>query len=296
MIYRIRHVTRLAYAAPVTQAQFNLRLLPWLWPGQDLRDSSLTISPRPRTRDDLVGPYCVNTTHIAFARALDRLEVTSEFTMAVNPPVVTVAGPSLSQLRVDAFGERDMSVLSPAPYLFASRIAGIDEEIGNWAEAHLQPQAGIVEAARAVMAAVYNEFTYSAGTTTSATPPEEAFARREGVCQDFAHIMIMALRAHGIPAAYVSGYLRTLPPPGKEKLVGADAMHAWVNVWCGRELGWVGFDPTNNCLAQHDHILIGMGRDYADVSPIDGTFIGSAPQKMTSAVDVTEVAEDLTGA
>ena len=98
--------------------------------------------------------------------------------------------------------------------------------------------------------------------------------------------MIMALRAHSIPAAYVSGYILTRPPPGKEKLVGADAMHAWVDVWCGQALGWVGFDPTNNCLVSEDHIAIGMGRDYADISPIDGTFIGSAPQSMSSAVDV----------
>jgi transglutaminase-like putative cysteine protease len=102
-------------------------------------------------------------------------------------------------------------------------------------------------------------------------------------------VIIIALRSLGIPTAYVSGYLRTLPPPGRARLIGADAMHAWVNVWCGRALGWIGFDPTNNCRAGTDHIPIGMGRDYADVAPLDGTFIGSAPQSMSTAVDVTLV-------
>jgi transglutaminase-like putative cysteine protease len=136
------------------------------------------------------------------------------------------------------------------------------------------------------MQAVHREFVYQPGVTTSATSPEEAFASRRGVCQDFAHVMIVALRSQGVPAAYASGYLRTVPPPGKPRLVGADAMHAWVMVWCGRELGWVGFDPTNDCLARGDHILIAMGRDYADVAPIDGTFVGSPVQSLTSSVDV----------
>ena len=287
MIYNVRHVSTLRYAAPVAQAQFNLRLVPWAWPGQELRDCVLRVTPLPGKRHDTAGPYCVNTTQIGFSVPFDKLEITSEFTMAINPPPAPPDGPKTAQVRAAAAIERDLSITSPVPYLFPSRIAGIDNAIGNWAENHLQTGASIVPSVSALMGVIHGEFTYSSGATTSRTPPEEAFARREGVCQDFAHIMIMALRSHGIPAAYVSGYLRTLPPPGKPKLVGADAMHAWVNVWCGHELGWVGFDPTNNCLAREDHILIGMGRDYADVSPIDGTFIGSAPQNMDSAVDVT---------
>lgn len=287
MIYKVRHVTTLTYAAPVTQAQFNLRLKPWPWAGQQLRGFTLQITPEPDLRQELAGPYCVNKTHLGFAKQLEQLEVTSEFIMAIDPQPLPGDGPRDAEIRSAASSVRDISVLSPAPYLFASRIAGIDLAIGDWAAGHLLPDAGIVKSASALMRAIHREFTYAKGATNSSTPPEEAFAKREGVCQDFSHIMIMALRSHGIPAAYVSGYMRTIPPPGKEKLVGADAMHAWVNVWCGEELGWIGFDPTNDCLAREDHIQIGMGRDYADVSPIDGTFIGSAPQKMASAVDVT---------
>ena len=287
MIYNVRHVSTLTYASPVAQAQYNLRLQPWLWPGQEMRVSDLRITPLPDQRQTTEGPYCVNTTRIAFKDPFDQLQITSQFTMAVNPPAVPEDSPATQKVRADAAVERDLSIISPVPYLFPSRITGIDNEIGQWAECYLQANEGILAAVTALMAALHGEFTYNSGVTTSSTPPEEAFARREGVCQDFAHIMIIALRSHGIPAAYVSGYLRTLPPPGKPKLVGADAMHAWINVWCGHDLGWIGFDPTNNCLARNDHILIGMGRDYADVSPIDGTFIGSAPQQMKSAVDVT---------
>jgi transglutaminase-like putative cysteine protease len=165
----------------------------------------------------------------------------------------------------------------------------MNEQITAWGSDLLGPRDDVIAATRNLMGALHREFTYAPGKTTSRTPPQEAFEARHGVCQDFAHVMIMALRAHGIPAAYISGYLLTRPPPGKPKLVGADAMHAWADVWCGNELGWVGFDPTNNCLVSEDHIAIAMGRDYADISPIDGTFIGSAPQSMVSAVDVVRM-------
>jgi transglutaminase-like putative cysteine protease len=286
MIYRVRHTNTVSYAAAVSQARFNLRLIPWTWQGQDLCEHMLTITPQPGRRDDITGPYCINTTQLSFAAPLNTLSVTSEFTVAIAAPPVASDDPPVEQLRKAAYLVKDLSAMSPVPYLFASRIAGIDQDIGAWAEPFIDPAAGIIATASAVMRAIHREFAYRPGTTTSSTPPEEAFAARNGVCQDFAHVMIMALRAHGIPAAYVSGYLRTLPPPGQARLVGADAMHAWVNVWCGETLGWIGFDPTNDCLARSDHIVIGMGRDYADVSPIDGTFIGNTPQTMISAVDV----------
>ena len=104
--------------------------------------------------------------------------------------------------------------------------------------------------------------------------------------------MIAALCAHGIPTAYASGYLRTVPPPGRPRLIGADAMHAWVNMWCGSEAGWIGIDPTNDCMVSEDHIQIGMGRDYADVSPIEGNFVGSAPQAMRVSVDVQPIPDE----
>ncbi|MEO0464460.1 MAG: transglutaminase family protein [Pseudomonadota bacterium] len=299
MRYTVQHVSTVTYAAAVTQAQFNLRLVPWLGVGpgsglghgQTLVQQSLTIEPAPELRQDVPGPYCVNTTQIGFAAPLEKLRVTSAFSVDVRPPNLPGDGPAVEQVRREALALKELSDTAPAPYVFSSRIAVKNPEIAAWATPHLACGSPIVPAVSALMNAIHSEFTYTSGATTSDTPPHEAFASRVGVCQDFAHVMIIALRAAGLPAAYVSGYLRTLPPPGKPRLVGADAMHAWVNVWCGRELGWIGFDPTNNCLARGDHILIGMGRDYADVSPINGTFIGNAPQTMRSAVDVALAGE-----
>ena len=121
------------------------------------------------------------------------------------------------------------------------------------------------------------------------TPMIEAFERREGVCQDFTHIMISCLRGIGIPAGYVSGYLRTIPPPGKERLEGADAMHAWVRAWCGNEMGWVEFDPTNNAMTGEDHIVIARARDYFDVAPVKGITRSAGEHTTSQAVDVVPV-------
>lgn len=141
-------------------------------------------------------------------------------------------------------------------------------------------------AASVLMDSIHREFVYDGTATRADTPAVDAFRARRGVCQDFAHIMIIALRQYGIPAAYVSGYLRTIPPPGEARLVGADATHAWVNVWCGPQMGWIGFDPTNAMLADVDHIFTAMGRDFGDVSPVDGVFIGGAGQRMNVQVEV----------
>ena len=176
--------------------------------------------------------------------------------------------------------------MGPAGYVYASPLAPQSAAIARWAAPHLPEGAGVLAAGEALMRAIHEAFTYDGKATEADTTPDEAFAQKRGVCQDFAHVMIVAARAHGIPAAYVSGYLRTLPPPGKARLVGADATHAWVNLWCGPALGWIGFDPTNACLARTDHIFTAMGRDYADVAPIDGVFRGGGSQAMTVAVDV----------
>ncbi|MEN7535664.1 transglutaminase family protein [Aurantiacibacter flavus] len=290
MIYEVHHRTTIRYEVPVAQARFNIRLRPYGWPGQSLIAQKLEFSPQPDEWRDEVGPYCINRSVIAFSGKLSELAIESRFTVDVAARSSVGEGPMLRQVRQEALDRRDLSVLSPAPYLFASRIADANSAIGDWAGELLSSDQPIVAAASSVMGAIHHDFAYRPGTTSSATPPAEAFDRREGVCQDFAHVMIVALRSQGIPAAYVSGYLRTVPPEGQERLVGADAMHAWVKVWCGAELGWLGFDPTNDCLALSEHILIAMGRDYADVSPIDGTFVGSAPQNMATAVDV--IAQD----
>jgi transglutaminase-like putative cysteine protease len=139
------------------------------------------------------------------------------------------------------------------------------------------------------MRRIRNDFRYDPKATVISTPLKEVFEKRHGVCQDFAHVMIAGLRGLGLPAAYVSGYLRTIPPPGRPRLQGADATHAWAAVWCGAELGWVQFDPTNDIMIENDHIVLAIARDFSDVSPVDGIIVGSRKQKLGVAVDVIPV-------
>jgi transglutaminase-like putative cysteine protease len=152
----------------------------------------------------------------------------------------------------------------------------------------LQPGADIFAVARNLMERIYRDFDYTPGATQTTTPIGEVLETRKGVCQDFAHLMIAALRSAGLPARYVSGYLETVPPPGKKKLQGADASHAWVEVWTPA-FGWIAFDPTNNKLAGDRHIKIAHGRDYFDVQPLRGMFVGSGTQTLQVGVDVERI-------
>ncbi len=288
MIYNVRHVTTVRYAAMVRLARFNLRLKPAPWPGQTLAGHELIIEPRPRNIREDSGPYIVCRSRLMLAEPTDVLRVESRFSVAVDavPLPDPAKGLTVAEMRRQAPGFHSLSPACPAAYLHASPAAPMSAEISAWARDFIADDATVIAAGQALMAAIHGQFRYDSDATRTETPPIEAFRQRRGVCQDFAHIMIVAARAHAIPAAYVSGYLRTIPPPGKPRLVGADAMHAWVVLWCGAALGWIGFDPTNNMFALGDHIFTAMGRDYSDVSPLDGVFHGGAGQTMKVAVDV----------
>lgn len=291
MIYDVRHLTTVRYAGLVRLARFNLRLKPAPWPGQILHDYRLSVDPRPTSVQDETGPFIVNRSRLTIRAPISRLSVESRFRVEVTaaPLPDPDTAPTIDQVRHRALTRNDLSASGPATYLYASPIAAPSSEIAGWALPFFTPERNVIAAGRALMEALHAEFRYDGNATQIDTPPVEAFHHRRGVCQDFAHIMIIAARAHGIPAAYVSGYLRTLPPPGQEKLVGADATHAWVNLWCGDEHGWIGFDPTNAMIAGTDHIFTAMGRDYSDVAPLDGVFHGGAGQEMEVSVDVKPV-------
>jgi transglutaminase-like putative cysteine protease len=294
MIYAVTHRTTIRYSGRVGLAQFNVRLEPARWPGQRVTDHLLLVDPLPWTRQDEEGAYLVNQSRLMLRDPITELRIESRFTAEVAPPAIdhaTAASPTVAQVRERALLCPDLAVTSPASYLFASPIARPEPEIAAWARALITDDTPVIAAGRALMDAIHREFRYDSDATKTDTPPIEAFRKRHGVCQDFTHVMIVAARANGIPAAYVSGYLRTLPPPGMPRLVGADAMHAWAALWCGDELGWVGFDPTNAMFAQGAHIFVAMGRDYSDVAPLDGVFHGGAGQSMTFSVDVAPLDE-----
>jgi transglutaminase-like putative cysteine protease len=289
MNYEVSHVTTITYDTPVRLARFNIRLQPAHWPHQKVTKYALVVDPLPSTRTNEPGPYIVNESKLLLRSAITRLRVESRFSVAAEPSGIdfaTVAAPTVAEIRALALVLTGLTALSPASYLFGSPTAPLEPEITAWATNVIEDQMTIIEAGRALMHAIHAQFRYDSAATVSETPPLVAFRQRSGVCQDFAHIMIVAARAFGLPAAYVSGYLRTIPPPGKPRLVGADAMHAWTALWCGEALGWIGFDPTNNAFAETDHIFIAMGRDYGDVAPLDGVFHGSGRQSMRYSVDV----------
>lgn len=288
MNYRVTHVTEVKYDALAGLARFNLRLKPAECEGQTLTGYRLDVSPMPKVIINDFGPFVVNIARLTLDKPTASLTVTSEFSVRVDRalPQANDCSPSLSDVRSQALADRGLIARDPANYLFASTIAAMVPQIAEWAASWLAGDNSVVGAATALMRAIHDEFAYDSKATKADTLPLEAFVSRRGVCQDFAHIMIIALRHFGIPAAYVSGYLRTNPPPGQARLVGADATHAWVNVWCGTSLGWLGFDPTNAMLVGNDHIFTAMGRDFADVSPLDGVFIGGAGQRMKVSVEV----------
>jgi transglutaminase-like putative cysteine protease len=290
MMYHVRHVTSVKYDAIVWLARFNLRLMPAAWAAQTTRNFRLNITPSPAETIDHAGPFVVNVARMTIAEPLIELIIDSSFDVDVAPvtPAFEALSPTIAQVRQAALDIRSVSNLAPSAYLFGSRMTQAEEAIALWASDILRPEMTITEAALALTQCIRRDFAYDPKATDNNTPAGTAFALRRGVCQDFAHIMIIALRSQGLPAAYVSGYLRTLPPPGKPKLVGADATHAWVNLWCGAQLGWLGFDPTNGCMTGTDHIFTAMGRDYADVAPVDGVLLGGAGQHLRVAVDVTE--------
>lgn len=294
MLYRIRHLTHVGYDGPVRLARLNLRLKPAPWPGQTLRSFALTINPTPSIIEESVGPWIVNRHRVTLRDPLAQLAIESRMEVEVEVDAPSFAlemtvSPSVQTVRDLALSSADLSAEGPAGYVYASPMAGVSPDIAAWAAPFFAPETPVLAAGRALMAAIHNEFRYDGTATVVETTAAQAFHQRRGVCQDFAHVMIVAARAAGIPAAYVSGFLRTIPPPGQPRLVGADATHAWVNLWCGEALGWVGFDPTNNALAGGDHIFSAMGRDYADVAPIDGVFMGGAGQRMEVSVDVEPV-------
>jgi transglutaminase-like putative cysteine protease len=286
--YAISHVTRFDYAEPVAFARCNLRLQPILWSGQTLIEHSLSVEPGGRTGLARAQAGLANVTRLVVERPARTLTIESRTRIAIDRPVPIPApdDPTLADVAAAARVSRDMGPASPASYLFASPRIPLDPGIAVWCARELAPERGAREAAIALARAIQAEFAFDTTATLVDTPPAEAFARRGGVCQDFAQIMISGLRAAGLPAAYASGYIRTIPPPGQQRLVGADATHAWVLLWCGSALGWVGVDPTNGIWMAGDHIVLAIGRDYADIAPIDGVVLGSGAQNMSVSVDV----------
>ncbi len=292
MIYDVSHVNRVHYDPPVQLAQFNIRMEPIDWPDQQLISHRLVIEPRAIVREIASSPL-TKLTRVRIERPIESLSVESHFKVRVTraAPVPASDDPPVAAVRDAALAVQSLDALAPANFLYPSSRVPLDTDIAGWCGKSLEPERGVVEACLDLARRIQAGFTYDPDATEVDTPVADAFAARHGVCQDFAHIMLSGLRAFGIPAAYVSGFLRTIPPPGKARLVGADATHAWVLAWCGAGRGWLGFDPTNGVTVGADHIVAAIGRDFTEVSPMDGIFIGGKGQELDVAVDVVPLEE-----
>jgi transglutaminase-like putative cysteine protease len=289
VIYDVRHVATYDYGQVVPFSRHVARMIPTDRVGQTVLTADLDISPGPAERDSAVDFFGNGLTIFALDEPHDTLTVTLTARVAVTPPAPFLASltPPAAAVAEAAANVADLGPASPAHHLFPSRSIQLDAAITRYAGECLPPGRPVLDGALDLNRRIHDEFRYEPGVTDASTSPSTAFAARRGVCQDFAHVMIAGLRGLGLPAAYVSGYLRTDPPPGRPRLEGADATHAWVAVWCGPEVGWVGLDPTNAMPAGEDHIVVATGRDYADVSPIDGVIVASGGHTLTVAVDVT---------
>lgn len=294
MTYDIRHVTRFDYGAQVKFARCNLRLRPIDWPGQRLDRYALTVEPAGRTSPARAEAGLAHVTRLIVDQPVRTLTIVSQARLFVDRlvPVPLPTDPTLGEIAGRARISADLSPAGPAAYLYPSPLIRPDRAIADWCASELDPDRPALDAAIALARRIQAEFEFDAAATLVDTRPGDAFAKRRGVCQDFAQIMITGLRAAGLPAAYASGYIRTLPPPGQPRLVGADATHAWVILWCGPTLGWVGVDPTNGIWMAGDHVLVAIGRDYAEIAPVDGVVLGSGAQRMDVSVDVAPVSED----
>ncbi|MFK8253457.1 transglutaminase family protein [Ancylobacter terrae] len=293
MIYEIHQTTAYSYAYPVPVARHVVRMIPVDRPGQRVIASHFAVTPEPvewSEASDFFGNRVVNlkieTPHTRFT-----LRTNARVQVEPVPPPEAALTPPWEVVREAAAGSMDPGPLSPVHHLFPSPAVDLTDAITAWAQASFPPGRPVLAGAIDLMQRLHDDFAYDPKATDVSTPPARAFELKRGVCQDFAHIMIAGLRGLGLPAAYVSGFLRTEPPPGKERLQGADATHAWVSVWCGAENGWQGLDPTNALIVGADHVVLAVGRDYSDVAPVGGVLFGSGRQGLSVEVDVVPLAE-----
>lgn len=292
MRYHVLHLTRYAYSMPVDLGSHVARLTPLERTGQDVVDASLTFSPRPshltRGRD-----HFGNEVHYAaIEQPHDLLEVTLDATVVVDRAVPADDGPAWEVVRDGLRDDGFPAYPEAVEFALDSSLAPAVAEAAAYARPSFPAGRPILAAARELTSRIRREFRYVPGVTTVTTAVEEILAGRKGVCQDFAHLQISALRGLGLAAGYVSGYLRTEAPAGQQKLRGADASHAWVTVWCGPGLGWVELDPTNDLVVGNDHIALAQGRDFADVSPLRGVILGGGAHTVEVEVTVTPLEDE----
>ncbi len=290
MRYSVRHVTEYQYNAPVTLCYNMTHLLPRNTDNQLCLSRRIDVTPLPVYQNEGTDYFGNQTFYFSIQVPHDKLtvEVESQFEISELPPLEQLTSHPLTcgelrRLLIEA-GTPELRIVKE--YILDSSLIFRSAQFADYAADLFFDQAYVIPALQAFTHRIFSDFIFDSVATNVNTPPEQVLKQRRGVCQDFAHVAIACLRSLGFPARYVSGYIETLPPPGQQKLVGADASHAWFAVFIP-EVGWVEFDPTNDLMPNGQHIVTGWGRDFADVTPLQGViFEGGGTAALQVAVDV----------
>lgn len=287
MRYEVRHHTIYRYSQPVSISHHVLRLVPRGCGHQMLHESSIEVAPHPAVRSDALDYFGNPVTYLTIQEQHEQLaiEARSLVDVAAPPP----REPSRTTRWDGIFRQLERSAspeaIATLQFAFDSPYTRTTTDLAAYARESFPSGRPVLEAAFELTRRIHQDFRYDSTATEVATPVDEVFRLRRGVCQDFAHLELACLHALALPARYVSGYLLTRPPPGQQKLVGSDASHAWISVWCP-EAGWVDLDPTNDAFVRDEHITLAWGRDYGDISPINGVIFGGGEHRIEVAVDV----------
>jgi transglutaminase-like putative cysteine protease len=287
MIYHVLHTTTYSYSEPVSLCHNLAHLMPRACPRQATRQSQLLIDPLPAVTAERLDFFGNPMTFFTIQEPHRRLTVTAMHQMQVLPSAVPdpVQTPPWGAVRELLANDRTPEGLDACQFVFDSPYVTADADLADYAAPSFGADRPVLDAVLDLTQRIHEDFRYDPDATSVTTPLSEVLAARRGVCQDFAHLQIGCLRALGLPARYVSGYLLTAPPPGQERLVGADASHAWLSVYCPG-IGWVDVDPTNNVVPSDQHVVLAWGRDYDDVSPIKGVILGGGQHAVAVSVDV----------
>ncbi len=287
MEYHVRHETEYTYSQPVTIEHTALHLSPRPVAHQTCKRSSIQITPTPSTTSEGVDYFGNPVSYFTIEEPHQSMWVVAESVVSVDrePADVEKDDAAWETVRDGLATDVSTAGLDAYQFTFDSPTAGGTKELAAYARAAFAPGRPVMAATRDLTSRIHRDFRFDPRTTDVTTPVSQVFAQRSGVCQDFAHLMIACLRSLGLAARYVSGYLRTEPPPGQPRMIGADASHAWVGVFCPGP-GWIDFDPTNNQIVRSDHVTLAWGRDYTDIAPVKGLVLGGGEHTVIARVDV----------
>jgi transglutaminase-like putative cysteine protease len=289
VIYRVRHVTRYEYQAPVDLGAHLAHLRPRPLPFQRILRAGVHAAPAVSWRRDGIDHFGNEVTWLFLDVPHAAFQVTAESVVdvAFPAPPDAAATPPWEAVAQQAC-EAGPAAWQAAEFLFDSQRAPADAGARAYAAPCFPPGLPVLATLLDLNARIRRDFTFRAGVTTTSTPIAEVLRRREGVCQDFTHLMISVLRSYGLPARYVSGYIRTRRPGGQVSRLGADQSHAWVGTWLGPQHGWLDLDPTNGIVVQDEHVVLGWGRDFGDVTPLRGVILGGGEQGLSVEVELEE--------